>query len=254
MAVKGAQPVAITDCLNLGNPEDPAVMWQLEECVKGLVDGCRGLGTPVTGGNVSLYNQTGYQNILPTPVIGMLGVLDDVQLTNKMAFANAGDRILMLGITWDEFGGSVYEDVMYDGHLGGLPPFPNFGAERAIGAVMQEAAQRRLVSSAHDLAEGGLAEALIECCLASGLGATIDVPEEYEPATFFFSETSARVIVSLPEARLQAFSELCNRFEVPFTDIGHVSSKPRILVKEMFALSLDKLREAHESTLPAALA
>ncbi|HEY3603158.1 MAG TPA: phosphoribosylformylglycinamidine synthase subunit PurL, partial [Sporichthyaceae bacterium] len=172
VAATGARPIAVTDCLNFGSPEDPGVMWQFERAVTGLADGCLALGVPVTGGNVSFYNQTGTVAILPTPVVGVLGVLDDVTRRVPMSFRNEGDAILLLGDTREELDGSEWAHVVH-GHLGGRPPRVDLAAEQRLAALLVAGATQRLFSSAHDLSEGGLAQALAECCLRGGHGARL---------------------------------------------------------------------------------
>ena len=167
VAVTGATPLAVTNCLNFGAPTDPGVMWQFEQAVRGLADGCVQLGIPVTGGNVSFYNQTGDTAILPTPVIGVLGVIDDVRQRIPTGVGGAGDEIWLLGETHDEFGGSQWAHEVH-GHLGGRPPAVDLAREQAIGAVLDAASRDGLVSAAHDLSDGGLAQALVEACLSSG--------------------------------------------------------------------------------------
>ena len=167
VATSGAEPLAITDCLNFGSPEDPAIMWQFSEAVRGLADGCRALGTPVTGGNVSFYNQTGSTPILPTPVVGVLGVIDDVTRRTPGGFAAAGQAIYLLGETRDELAGSAWADVIHD-HLGGQPPAVDLAHEKALAEVLIRASRRGLLASAHDLADGGLAQALVESAFGTG--------------------------------------------------------------------------------------
>src|SRR5205823_2636376 len=153
--------LAVTNCLNFGSPEDPAVMWQFAEATRGLADGCLALGVPVTGGNVSFYNQTGATAINPTPVVGVLGVLDDVRRRVPSGFAAAGDVVLLLGETDDELGGSEWAWVEH-GHLGGRPPRVRLDAECALSAVLQAGARERLLTAAHDVSDGGLGQALAE--------------------------------------------------------------------------------------------
>lgn len=190
-------------------------MWQFTEAIKGLVDGCKVLGVPVTGGNVSFYNQTDGINILPTPLVGMLGVIDDVRLRIRQGFAHAGDTVLLLGDSKQELGGSAWEDVMHGHHLGGLPPFPDFDAEIALGKVLQAAAKQQLVSSAHDLSEGGLAVALVESCLHGNHGVSFTLPTDLDPCAELFSETQARAVVSLPPQSVAEFTTLCADAGVP---------------------------------------
>ena len=158
VATSGAEPLAITDCLNFGSPEDPAIMWQFSEAVRGLADGCRALGTPVTGGNVSFYNQTGSTPILPTPVVGVLGVIDDVTRRTPGGFQAAEQVVYLLGETRDELAGSAWAHVIHD-HLGGQPPEVDFAQEKALAEVLIRASRRGILASAHDLADGGLAQA-----------------------------------------------------------------------------------------------
>src|SRR5450432_254921 len=155
VAASGARPLAITDCLNFGSPEDPEVMWQFTEAIRGIADGCLELGIPVTGGNVSFYNQTGSTPINPTPVIGVLGVIDDVSTRRSIAFWADGEVIFLLGTTRDEFGGSEWAHVAHS-HLGGRPPVVDFAAERALAALLVEAARDGVVAAAHDVSDGGL--------------------------------------------------------------------------------------------------
>ena len=169
VATGGAQPLAISDCLNFGSPEDPDVMWQFAEACRGLADGCRELGIPVTGGNVSLYNQTGETAILPTPVVAVLGVIDDVSRRTPSAFVAPGERVLLLGETREELSGSEWAHVVH-GHLGGLPPRVDLAAEKSLAELLREAVG--LVTSAHDLADGGLAQALVEAACSATTSAS----------------------------------------------------------------------------------
>src|SRR6185312_5655201 len=153
VAVSGARPLAVTNCLNFGSPEEPEVMWQFAEAVRGLADGCRELGLPVTGGNVSLYNQTGDVAINPTPVIGVLGVHDDVRRRVPAGWRAEGETVLLLGATRGDFGGSAWAAVVH-GHLGGRPPAVDLAAERRLGELLALLAAEGSVSSAHDLADG----------------------------------------------------------------------------------------------------
>ena len=171
VATGGARPLAVSDCLNFGSPEDPAVMWQFAEACRGLKDACVELGIPVTGGNVSLYNQTGETAILPTPVVAVLGVIDDVTRRTPTGFGREGDRVVLLGETREELSGSEWAHVVH-GHLGGLPPRVDLVAERALATLLTDAGRSGLLTSGHDLADGGLAQALVEATLHHGVGAT----------------------------------------------------------------------------------
>ena len=255
VATTGAQPVAITDCLNFGSPEDPAIMWQFSEAVRGLVDGCRELGMPVTGGNVSFYNQTGSTPILPTPVIGVLGVIDDVTRRTPGGFQASGQVIYLLGETRDELAGSAWAAVSHD-HLGGMPPAVDLAQEKALAEVMIRASRRGMLASAHDLADGGLAQAVVESALRHGLGARIELPSEADPFVWLFSESAGRVLVSIKEGTAGDLAALCEINGVKLTKLGEVtpSDDATIEVVGQFTLPLDRLREAWQGTVPAVMA
>jgi phosphoribosylformylglycinamidine synthase II len=250
----GATPIAVTDCLNFGSPEDPAVMWQFAEAVRGLADGCQELGIPVTGGNVSFYNQTGAVAINPTPVVGVLGVLDDVAYRTPMGFSAEGDVILLLGETRPEFSGSEWAWVEH-GHLGGRPPAVDLAFEKRLGSVLVDSAVRGHVGAAHDLSDGGLAQSLVEACLRYGLGATLLLPEDADPFTLLFSESAGRVLVAVPRGHEKAFTQLCVDRDVPYTPLGLVDKRSGALeVRGQFSIPLDELRTVWSGTLPALFA
>jgi len=249
VAATGARPLAVTDCLNFGSPEDPAVMWQFAEAVRGLADGCRELGVPVTGGNVSFYNQTGSTAILPTPVVGVLGVLEDGTRRMPMGFSVPGEVILLLGRTRAELDGSEWAHVMH-GHLGGRPPRVDLAAERALARVLAAGAAAGLISSAHDLSDGGLAQALAECCLRRGIGARVELPGEVFME--LFSESAARAVVSVAPAQLDRVRALAAHHGVPVAALG-ITGGSALEVTGSFEVGLDELAAAHGGTLSAAL-
>ncbi|MFW6598084.1 phosphoribosylformylglycinamidine synthase subunit PurL [Propionibacteriaceae bacterium Y2011] len=254
VAVSGARPMAITDCLNFGSPEDPSVMWQFVESIRGLVDGCRELGLPVTGGNVSFYNQTGETAILPTPVVGVLGVIDDVALRTPSGFATEGDVVWLLGDNTEEMSGSVWADVFHD-HLGGRPPALDLDHEQRLAEVLITASRRQLLSSAHDLADGGLAQAVVESMLRHGFGATVELPA-VEPTAALFAESSGRVLVSLSADGQDAFGELCAQHGIRAQRLGEVTAAgadAELVVRDQFSLPLAEIRSAWQATIPAAL-
>ncbi|NUR48208.1 MAG: phosphoribosylformylglycinamidine synthase subunit PurL [Hamadaea sp.] len=254
VAVTGADPVAVTNCLNFGSPEDPAVMWQFAEAVRGLADGCLELGIPVTGGNVSFYNQTGAAAIHPTPIVGVLGVHQDVTQRVPMGFSHAGDVLFLLGETRNELSGSEWAWVEHQ-HLGGTPPQVDLAAERRLGDAIGQAAEHGLIRTAHDLSDGGLAQALAESSLRKGFGAAIELPAEWstgsQPFVFLFSESTGRALVAVPPGHEMAFTALCEERQVPATRLGTVSGEGTALeVAGQFTLPLDELREAWSATLP----
>jgi phosphoribosylformylglycinamidine synthase II len=253
VAVTGAEPVAVTDCLNFGSPEDPAVMWQFAEAVRGLADGCQQLGIPVTGGNVSFYNQTGAAAIHPTPVVGVLGIFDDVARRIPMGFlpvtGGEGDLLFLLGETACELSGSEWAWVTH-GHLGGRPPKVDLEAERSLGALMANASRAGLVSAAHDVSDGGLGQVLVESCLRRNVGAQITLPSDDSAFVHLFSESAARVVVAVPRGHEQAFVAAAAEHSVACTPIGVTTANPVLEIQDQFTISLDDLREAHTATLP----
>ena len=256
VAAVGALPLAVTNCLNFGSPEDPDVMWQFAEAVRGLADGCRALGLPVTGGNVSLYNQTATSAVLPTPVVGVLGVLDDVTRRTPSGFRTPGQTIYLLGTTRDEFGGSEWAHVEHD-HFGGRPPAVDLDAERALAEILVRGSRDRLVEAAHDVSDGGLAQALVESCLRYGVGARVTPPVGIDPFVFLFTESAARAVVAVPRSAEVRFTDLCSARGYPYQEIGVVgdaAGTPVLEVREQFSVPLAELREAFESTLPALFA
>jgi phosphoribosylformylglycinamidine synthase len=258
VAATGARPLAVTNCLNFGSPEDPAVMWQFAEAVRGLADGCAALGVPVTGGNVSFYNQTGTTAIHPTPVIGVLGVHDDVRRRLAIGFASPdGDGgtagaagaagIVLLGRTEAEFGGSAWAHVLH-GHLGGRPPAPDLDAEQRLARLLAAAAEAGLLAAAHDLSDGGLAVALAESCLRGGTGCVVRLPGD--PFTALFSESAARAIVAVRPGAEAPFQALCAEHGVPEASIGTIGGD-QLVVEGSFAIGLAELAVVHTQTLPA---
>jgi phosphoribosylformylglycinamidine synthase len=208
VACAGGQPIAATNCLNFGNPERPAIMWQLAQAVEGIGEACRALGTPITGGNVSLYNETDGRAIYPTPVIGVVGLLEHADRVVTRRFQAAGDVIVLLGEGRGELGGSEYLKLV-DGSVRGVPPVLDLDAERALQALVVDLAAGRLVRSAHDCSDGGLAVTLAECCFdTDGIGADVSIDrvavagvEAINRAAALFGESASRIVVSAaPEA------------------------------------------------------
>jgi phosphoribosylformylglycinamidine synthase len=250
VAAGGAVPLAISDCLNFGSPEDPAVMWQFAEACRGLKDACLALGIPVTGGNVSLYNQTGDVAINPTPVVAVLGVIEDVTRRTPSTFQAADELVFLLGATREELSGSEWAHVVH-GHLGGLPPRVDLAGEQALAALLHELVG--VASSAHDLSDGGLMHALAEPAMASGIGVTVTV--EGDPFVALFSESAARVLVTVPAAAAGRLAELAAAHGVPLTELGVTggSSYAVDTAAGRIEIPLDELTAAWKATLPTAL-
>ena len=262
VCASGAKPLAVTNCLNFGSPEDPEVMWQFAEATRGLADGCLQLGTPVTGGNVSFYNQTGDTAILPTPVVGVLGVIDDVERRIPMGWSDDGDLIYVLGSTRDEFAGSEWAHHVHQ-HLGGLPPTVDLEAERLLGEILIAGSRDGMFNAAHDVSDGGIAQALVEMALRHDVGARCWVPEGLDPFVFLFSESTARAIVVVPRGEELRFTDMCAARQQPLARIGVVDSQlgadaghpgEQVLsFNDLFTVTLAEVRRAHDATLPAVL-
>ncbi len=234
LACVGAEPLAVTDCLNFGSPQDPGVMWQLRECVRGIAEACRAFETPVTGGNVSLYNESPSGAVDPTPVIGMIGLLQRPPVT--MEFKDEGDAIILLGETREELGGSEYLKLIH-GRKQGRPPRVDLAGERRLQRLLAAAARDGLLKSAHDCAEGGLAVALAECCLAERdrmLGASLEAEalasgRRLRLDALLFGESAGRVVISCEPRRADAAAALAERFNVPARLIGRVGGGRLVL-------------------------
>ncbi|MFT4127369.1 MAG: phosphoribosylformylglycinamidine synthase subunit PurL [Gordonia sp. (in: high G+C Gram-positive bacteria)] len=251
VAVSGATPKAVTNCLNFGSPEDPAVMWQFAEAVKGLADGCAQLGIPVTGGNVSFYNQTGSTAILPTPVVGVLGTIDDVRRRVPTGFGTEpGETLILLGETRDEFDGSIWSQVVHD-HLGGVAPSVDLDHEKLLSEILTAGSRDGLISAAHDLSEGGLIQAVVESALAGETGCRVLLPEGADPFVWLFSESTGRVVVAVPRTEESRFSAMLDARGMPWTRIGVVDQgSDAVEVQDQFSVTLAELRAVHEGTLP----
>jgi len=248
VAVTGARPLAITNCLNFGNPERPEVMWQFGEAVRGIRDACLALKTPVTGGNVSFYNESGGSAIWPTPVIGMLGLLEDHRLRVPSAFGAGGHAIYLLGDSFAELGGSEFADVVL-GVVAGRPPALDLVRERALHAFLHDAAGTDLLASAHDCAEGGLAVALVESAIGGGHGFAVTLGTDLPPHVALFGESASRVVASVPPGREEAFVALATAHGVPLGRLGETGG-PRALVDGILDEAVKDLRDVWEGAIP----
>ncbi len=262
VAVIGARALGVSDCLNFGSPEDPGVMWQFAEAVRGLADGCQELGIPVTGGNVSFYNQTGDTAIHPTPVVAVLGVMDDVAARNRSGWDAGGLAVYLLGTSRAELDGSAWSQAVHD-HLGGLPPAVDLAAERRLADVILAASAEGLVRSAHDLSEGGLAVALVESVLRYGVGAQVSLDallsrDGVEAFAALLGESAARALVAVDEDHAARLEALCAEHGQPLVRLGttvHESDGERggLVVDGLFELTYAELVGAHTGVLEAAL-
>ncbi|MEA2647332.1 MAG: phosphoribosylformylglycinamidine synthase subunit PurL [Chloroflexota bacterium] len=245
----GARPLAITDCLNFGNPEKPEVFWELRESVEGMAEACRQLGVPVVSGNVSLYNDTSGVSVWPSPVVGMVGLIEDIDRRLEAGFRSAGDVVVLIGESRDELGGSEYAKTCL-GVVAGRPPAVDMELERQTNGAILELAADGALASAHDVSDGGLAIALAECCLLSDLGAAIDaLPGGGPPeAALLFGESQARYVVSCPADRVDDVLATCRRSDLHATAIGTVGGD-RLVIGGTIGVELAALREAWETAL-----
>ena len=242
----GARPIAVTNCLNFGNPERPQIFGQLQESVRGLADACRALELPVVSGNVSLYNETSERNIPPTPVIGMVGLLDDLSLRCPAGFRDDGDIVFLLGETREELSGSEYLRLL-GAPLEGRPPIVSFEAERRLQAAMLDSIGRGVLRCAHDVSDGGLLIALAESALYGGRGLRcpgIAGPVSREAA--YFGESQGRIVVSVAPRRVPELQKLMAKHQVPLQAIGVVGGED-LQVGSDIRISLDTLRQAWET-------
>ena len=254
VATSGAKPLAVTNCLNFGSPENPDVMWQFKQATTGLADACLALEIPVTGGNVSFYNQTGDVAIYPTPVVGVLGVIDDVARRIPSAWQDEGNNIYLLGITKDELDGSVWAEVVHD-HLGGHPPKVDLSHEKALAELLHGASLQGLIASVTDLSEAGLAQALTESVLRFNMGARVWITEICErdgvdKTAALFSESTGRVLVSVGREDDVKFVGLCDARNIPVLRIGVTDNTGELEIQDLATWKIDELRTPWKATLP----
>jgi phosphoribosylformylglycinamidine synthase II len=265
LACTGARPLAATNCQNFGNPYKPEVFWQFKECIEGMADACRVLDTPITGGNVSLYNEDGETAIRPTPVIGMVGVIDDVSASVPMGFRQEGDAVVLLGETYDEIGASEYLAEIHGVEAGRVPSI-DLDGEKRLCELLVEAARRGITKSAHDLSEGGFGVALAECCISGSLGVEVSVEGDIAADRFLFSESAGRALVSVDRGDLATLLGLADEMGVPALAIGEVGGEALTITyaqargdavgqgtKTLIAVPIAQLALAYEEAIPCAM-
>jgi phosphoribosylformylglycinamidine synthase II len=253
VAATGATPVAVSDCLNFGSPENPEVMWQFGKTVEGLSDGCLELEIPVTGGNVSFYNQTGDVPIHPTPVIAVLGVIDDVARRIPSGWQDEGNNIYLLGLTRDELDGSAWAGTIHE-HLGGVPPQVDLASEMRLAGLIAAGGEQSLIASAHDLADGGLAQALAEAVMRFGIGARVWITEimqrdGVDATAALFSESAGRMLVSVPREDDVRFQGLCEGRGYPVLRIGVTEDSGALELQDRFTIPVEELRAVHQAPM-----
>lgn len=256
LAASGAEPIGVTNCLNFGSPEKPDVMWQFQQAVQGLRDACVAFGTPVVSGNVSFYNETEGSSIPPSPVIAMVGLLEDASQHVTQWFKGEGDAVVLLGRNHEELGGSEYVATVHH-QVRGTLPWIDLDVERRLIDVLRASAREGLLRSAHDVSAGGLAVALAECCMTAEssprLGARIDLEDGLRPDALLFGESHGRAVVSARRRHLTRLRELATRAEVPIAIIGEVRGH-RLEIGELVALGVDDMHTRWSESLEKVLA
>ncbi|GAA0362349.1 phosphoribosylformylglycinamidine synthase subunit PurL [Bacillus horti] len=249
----GAKPLAITDCLNFGSPENPEIFWQFEKAAEGMSQACLHLNTPVIGGNVSFYNERSGMAVYPTPVVGMVGLIEDTKHITTQGFKNAGDTLILLGQTLAEFGGSELQKLV-EGTISGKPPVLNLDQEQTIQQFTLSAIQEGVIQSAHDLAEGGLAATVAESSISGGKGATIEAYYDGSVISFLFSESQSRILLSVADEYTAALLEKAEVAGIHARVIGHVTEDDQVSVsvneKQIVSVTVNELKAAWKDAIP----
>jgi phosphoribosylformylglycinamidine synthase len=248
----GARPLAITNCLNFGNPYDPEIYYQFKQAVQGMGEACRVFDTPVTGGNVSFYNESPKGAIFPTPVVGMVGLIDDTKYITTAWFKNDGDFIMMLGALKGELGGSEYLKVIHNTVAGDAPDIDLTFEKRVHNATL-EAIHKGIVNSATDVSDGGLAVALAEACITNPekpLGASVYISRKLRDDELFFGESQSIIILSINEKYLLDMERIASKNIIPCVTIGRVKNNGRLKINEIIDLPIDEMHKAYTDTIP----
>lgn len=246
----GGKPLAITDGLNFGNPLNPENFWQFDRCVEGISRACRALETPVTGGNVSFYNESPAGAIYPTPIIGMVGLLEDIKQATTHYFKTEGDLICLLGATRDELGGSEYLQVVYGLEQGRVPELDLALEQRVQGACLA-AIKLGMIKSAHDCSEGGLAVCLAESCFERELGVRIEAQTKLSAVAWLFSESTSRIVISIEPKDLARLTEVISTYDLPYQIIGKVISRPRFQINNWIDCDLKEMKNKWQQSISA---
>jgi phosphoribosylformylglycinamidine synthase len=244
----GAVPVAITNCLNFGNPYDPEVYWTFKEAIRGMGDACKALNTPVTGGNVSFHNESKSRAIFPTPTIGMLGLIDDLRKRISLNFKNVNDKILLLGSNRNELGGSEYLKVMHN-LIAGEAPYFDIEEEKNLQTALLKMIDNKLIEAAHDCSEGGLAITLAEMSIFSNkLGCEVRLHQDCNAGTFF-GESQSRIVIEVEGKNIKEVIRIANEYNVPIEEIG-VVVEYNFKIDGCVVTTVEKLIEEYELAIP----
>lgn len=251
----GAKPIAITNCLNFGNPYDPEIYYQFKNAVLGMRDACYAFNTPVTGGNVSFYNESPSGAIFPTPVVGMVGLINDISHITTSWFKNDGDFIMMLGTIKGELGGSEYLKVIHNLVAGGAPTI-DLPFEKRVHNACLEAIRRRVANSATDISDGGLAVAIAEACISNpdkSIGASVYISRKLRNDVLFFGESQSVIILSINENRLLEMERIAAKNIVPCVTIGRVKDNGRLRMNAVIDVSLEEIKTVYTNAIPGAM-
>lgn len=257
LVCSGAKPLAVTDCLNFGNPEKSHCFWQFEQAIKGLAEACDFFQTPVVGGNVSFYNESFGEAIYPTPMVGMVGLIEDIKNSCTPAFKEDNTLIVLLGQTYPEIGGSEYLKVIFD-MVAGKPPYLDMEKEKNVQSCCLQAIKNNLILSAHDCSEGGIAVTLMECCIMGNRGAILDEPplgsegQEMDFCQWIFSESQSRIIVSLKKENLSKLKEIAGGLQVPVTVLGQTGGN-KVQIDGKIDMAVEEIAKNWQGALECAI-
>lgn len=246
----GAQPLAITNCLNFGNPYKPEVYWLFKEAIKGMGEACRFFDTPVTGGNVSFYNESPDAAVYPTPVIGMVGLIEDIENITTSWFKEEGDVIYLLGEDYEEMGGSEYMKVKFDLVEGDAPRL-DLQTETDLHSTLLNLIGKKFVKSAHDISEGGIITSLAESCIKNGndmIGAEVNIPVKTREDFSFFSESQSRVVITVAADKVEDFERECAKCFTPYQKIGKVTGD-KLSINGKYNLELSELKDLYFNSI-----
>jgi phosphoribosylformylglycinamidine synthase len=247
----GGLPLGVTNCLNFGNPYKPEVYWTFKEAIEGMGAACRVFETPVTGGNVSFYNESPDTSVFPTPVIGMVGLVEDLSHVTTANFKEEGDSIFLLGEDFEEMGGSEYLKVVHNLVTGDAPEI-DLEKEKSLQRLLLKAIQTGIIKSAHDISEGGILTALAECCIIDAentIGAEVNIPVQNREDFSFFSESQSRVIVSVSKENEEKLAEIFNDSQIKVTKLGATGGKS-LTVNEKYSFTMEKLLNLYFNSIP----
>ncbi|MED5475076.1 MAG: phosphoribosylformylglycinamidine synthase subunit PurL [Candidatus Neomarinimicrobiota bacterium] len=246
----GAKPLAITNCLNFGNPNDPEIYWQFKESVNGMGEACRIFNTPVTGGNVSFYNESSSGSVYPSPVIGMVGIIEDLNHITSMDFKKEGDFIIIIGSLNGKLGGSEYLKIIHNKIEGPIPSL-DLEYESKVQRVTLEAIKSGIIKSAHDLSDGGLAVCISESLISStkGLGAKINLTRKLRSDELLFGECQSAIVVTVEEDNLIELVKIAQSYDIPTQSIGKVTSNEKLIINNLINIDLNTIKRSYNKSL-----